>query len=305
MTHPAIEVKHLVKKFGSIVAVDDISFSVESGKCAGLLGQNGAGKTSTVRILQCVSPLTSGEALVHGISATLAARDIRKIIGVVPQQNDLDSDLTVWENLIIFARFFGISKKEAAKIVSAQLEFMDLTEKKNSRIDELSGGMKRRLLIARALINDPKVLILDEPTTGLDPQMRHLIWQKLRSLKERGLSMVLTTHYMEEAHQICDTVVIMDKGKILREGIPSSLVDELVGSEVIEIRYHIPPHVIKELLGGLSFDIETSGDTLYIYGTQSEEVMKRLIGQSGYTVLRRPATLEDVFLKITGRGFHE
>lgn len=250
-----IEVRNLVKKFGKFVAVDGITFSVDRQTCVGLLGPNGAGKTSTVRILECISPPTSGEAFVLGIPASLSARNIRERLGVVPQENDLDVDLTVWQNLTIFAKFFDIPKHIARKRIETLLEFMDLTTKKDCKIEELSSGMKRRVLVARALINEPEILILDEPTTGLDPQMRQIIWQKIGSLKDQGLSIILTTHYMEEAEQLCDVVLIMDMGKILKMGSPKDLVKELVGGEV--------------------------------------------------PVARRPANLEDVFLKLTGRGLNE
>ena len=255
-----IEVAGLMKRFGPIAAVDGISFGVERGTCVGLLGPNGAGKTSTVRILECISPASGGEARVLGIPASLAARGIRARLGVVPQDNDLDSDLTVEENLRVFARFFGIPRRTARERIAAQLAFMELADRGKSRIDELSGGMRRRLLVARALLNDPEILILDEPTTGLDPQMRHHIWERLHELKAGGLTMVLTTHYMEEAHQLCDRVIIMHAGRILREGEPNALIREVVGEDVADPRY----------AGG-----------------------------------RRHATLEDVFLALTGRGLHE
>jgi len=257
-----IEVSNLVKKFGNISAVNGISFGVEEGTCVGILGPNGAGKTSTVRILQCTSPSSSGDVRMLDMKAGLKSRQIRARIGVVPQENDLDTDLSVWSNLMVFARFFDISKADARSRIDEQLAFMDLANRKTSRIDELSGGMKRRLLIARALINKPSILILDEPTTGLDPQMRHMIWEKLLSLKARGLTMVLTTHYMEEAAKLCDKVIIMNYGKILRAGKPQALIDEVIGPEVVEIRDH----------GG---------------------------------VFKRQSTLEDVFLKLTGRALNE
>ncbi len=300
-----IEVDNLVKKFGDLTAVDGISFSVERGTCVGLLGPNGAGKSSTVRVLQCISPATSGSARVLGIEASLAARQIRARIGVVPQDNDLDGDLSVWDNMTVFARFFDIPRKIARERIEAQLSFMGLADRRKSRIDELSGGMRRRLLIARALINDPMLLILDEPTTGLDPQMRHVIWQQLRGLKGRGLTMVLTTHYMEEAQQLCDSVIIMDKGRILRIGEPLALVKELVGDEVIEVRNHVNAAEIERALGGLEYGMETFGDTVYITHMDVAAVMARVTASQMHAILRRPATLEDVFLKLTGRGLNE
>lgn len=299
-----IEVSHLRKTFGALAAVDGISFAVERGTCLGLLGPNGAGKTSTVRILECISPATGGVARVLGTEVGLSARSIRARIGVVPQENDLDGDLTVWQNLLVFSRFFDIPRRTAVKRIEAMLSFMDLGGRRTSRIKELSGGMQRRLLIARALINEPEILILDEPTTGLDPQMRHIIWQRLRLLKERGLTMVLTTHYMEEAHQLCDRVAIMDRGRILREGAPRRLVEELAGHEVIEVRDHGSIAEVERVLAGLSYRAEVFGDTVYLAHAEGNAVMERLV-KGPFTVLRRPATLEDVFLKLTGRGLNE
>lgn len=299
-----IEVRDLVKKFGSVTAVDGISFDVEEGTCLGLLGPNGAGKTSTVRILECVSPANSGEAFVFGTKAGLDARSIRGKMGVVPQENDLDNDLSVWQNLALFAKFFDIKRQVAKERIDAQLEFMDLFERKKGRIDELSGGMKRRLLIARALLNEPKILILDEPTTGLDPQMRHMIWHRIRALKQQGLTIVLTTHYMEEAEQLCDRVLIMDKGRILTDGAPLTLTKEMIGSEVIEIRNKSQQDVAKILIG-LPLKMESFGDTTYVSRFEHADVVQRLSDYPDLSFLRRPATLEDVFLKLTGRALNE
>jgi lipooligosaccharide transport system ATP-binding protein len=300
-----IEVRNLVKKFGDITAVDDISFFVSRSRCIGLLGPNGAGKTSTVRVLECVSPATGGEAHVLGEQANLSARAVRKRIGVVPQENDLDPDLTVWQNLILFSKFFDIPRREARQRIDDQLKFMELFERRFARIDELSGGMKRRLLVARALINDPEILMLDEPSTGLDPQMRHMIWQRLRALKKRGLTMVLTTHYMDEAEQLCDDVIIMDKGKILRMGSPQRLIQEMAGDEIIEVRNFDDQKNVKNLLSGLGYKMDVFGDTMYISRGDHADIFRRLLSKKEFTVLRRPATLEDVFLQLTGRGLNE
>ncbi len=300
-----ITVKGLVKRFNDFTAVDGISFDVYRGECLGVLGPNGAGKTTTVRILQCISPLTSGEVSVLDLKASINERRIRSQIGVVPQENDLDGDLTVRQNLLLFASFFDIPKHIAGPRIENWLQFLELTEKKHSRIDELSGGMKRRLLIARALLNEPKIVILDEPTTGLDPQARHLIWQRLRALKEKGITIVLTTQYMEEAQQLCDRLIIIDKGRILREGVPRDLVAQEVGQEVVEVRNHGSASSVLPLLTGLAFTAEQVGDTLYLYCRESVEIMKRLADREELSVLRRPATLEDVFLKLTGRGLGE
>lgn len=305
MLESLIEVKNLIKKYKDFTAVNDISFSVKEGECLGILGPNGAGKTTTVKIIQCISPLTFGDVTVLGLKASVDERKIRAVLGVVPQDNDLDNDLTVLQNLLIFTKFFDIPTKEAHSRIEKQLTFFELKEKLNSRIEELSGGMKRRLLLARALLNEPKVLILDEPTNGLDPQARHLMWQRLRQLKDRGVTMILNTHYMEEAQQICDRLLILDKGKILKEGRPRELIKNEVGQEVVEIRDHGDMQFILKILTGLKFNYETVGDTLYLYCDDSVEIMTRLSKCHDCAVLRRPATLEDLFLKLTGRGLQE
>lgn len=297
-----IEVNNLVKRFDKLVAVDGISFNVRRGECLGILGPNGAGKTTTVRILQCISPATSGTVSVFGMKAGLDERRIRALLGVVPQENDLDPDLTVHENLELFAALFDIPKITAKARVAEYLEFVELSDRASDKINQLSGGMKRRLLIARALLNEPKVMVLDEPTTGLDPQARHLIWQRLRALKNKGVTMVLNTQYMDEAQQLCDRLIIMDNGRILKEGNPKELVKNEVGYEVVEIRDYKGEENILEKLKGLEFNSETVGDTLYLYCRESKDILKQLAGYETISVLRRPATLEDVFLKLTGRG---
>jgi len=300
-----IEVKDLVKKFDGLTAVAGISFTVERGECLGILGPNGAGKTTTVRVIQCISPATSGTVSVLGMSASLDERRIRALLGVVPQENDIDPDLTVNENLELFAALFDIPKKVAKARIIEHLEFVELRERADSKISSLSGGMKRRLLVARALLNEPSIMILDEPTTGLDPQARHLIWQRLRTLKNNGVTMILNTHYMEEAEQICDRLLILDKGTILKEGIPKELVKSEVGEEVVEVRNHKGVKDVLRKLQGLEFNSEVVGDTLYLYCHESKEILTRLATAETFSVLRRLATLEDVFLKLTGRGLNE
>ena len=304
-----IEVQDLVKKFNGLTAVAGISFTVQSGECLGILGPNGAGKTTTVRIIQCISPPSSGIVTVFGMRATLNKRRIRALLGVVPQENDVDPDLTVNENLELFAALFDIPKKVAKARIREHLEFVGLTEKADNKIDSLSGGMKRRLLIARALLNEPRVMILDEPTAGLDPQARHLVWQRLRALKNKGVTMVLNTQYMEEAQQLCDRLLILDKGRILKTGVPKELVKNEVGDEVVEVRGHEGVENVLRKLQGLQFNSEVVGDTLYLYyhyhHHQSKEILTRLATSESISVLRRPATLEDVFLKLTGRGLSE
>ena len=222
----------LTKKFKAFTAVDGISFEINAGECFGFLGPNGAGKTTTVKMIHCVSPVTSGALTVFGQPASIDNRAVKKLIGVVPQENNLDIDLTVYENLLLFADFFDIDRKDARKRIQELLDFVELSAKKESKINDLSTGMKRRLLIGRALLNQPKLIIADEPTTGLDPQARHLVWQRLRQLKKEGATMILTTQYMEEAEQLCDRLVIMDKGKILIEGGPAELIRKEIGSAV-------------------------------------------------------------------------
>lgn len=300
-----ISVNNLVKKYKDFIAVNKISFQVNAGECLGILGPNGAGKTTTVRIIQCISPLTAGEVTVLGMKASVDERRIRAVLGVVPQDNDLDGDLTVIQNLILFTKFFDIPEKEARKRIEKQLTFFELKEKINNRIEELSGGMKRRLLLARALLNEPKILILDEPTNGLDPQARHLMWQRLRLLKEQGVTMILNTHYMEEAQQICDRLLILDKGRILKEGKPRQLIKDEVGQEVIEIRNFRGLQDLLTKLKGFNFQYEEIGDTVYLYCQESKDILTRLAQCEECIVLRRPATLEDLFLKLTGRGLGE
>ena len=301
-----VTAKNLTKKFGDLTAVDGISFEIQQGECVGFLGPNGAGKTSTVRMIHCVSPVTSGTLTVTGMPANINNRAIKNITGVIPQEINLDVDLTVDENLAIHARFFDIPRAEARKRINDYLKFVELDQKRNSKIDELSTGMKKRLLIARALINAPKLIIADEPTTGLDPQARHLIWQRLRELKREGATLILTTQYMEEAEQLCDRIVVMHKGRILKEGVPKSLIENEIGSEVIEIR--VPKEEDEKILSRLSgagSAHERVGDTLYFYCRDGKDLMRKVVEMNLHNVLNRPATLEDVFLKLTGRSLIE
>ncbi len=298
--------KDLSKKYGSLTAVDRISFEIREGECFGFLGPNGAGKTSTVKMIHCVSPVTSGTLTVNGLPADINNRALKMMTGVIPQEIALDTDLTVYENLIIFAKFFDIQKREAKKRIAELLKFVELEQKRNNKIDTLSTGMKRRLLIARALLNHPKLIVADEPTTGLDPQARHLIWERLRKLKSQGVTLILTTQYMEEAQQLCDRIVIMHKAKILKGGVPSKLVEEEIGREVVEVR--IPKEEDKKIIGHLaSFSCghERVGDTLYFYCRDGQGLMRRLVELDLHNYLTRPATLEDVFLKLTGRSLIE
>jgi lipooligosaccharide transport system ATP-binding protein len=301
-----VKASGLTKKYGDLVAVAGIDFEIREGECFGFLGPNGAGKTTTVRMIHCVSPVTSGTLTVGGMPSGINNRGLKMITGVIPQEINLDNDLTVAENLVVFARFFDIGRREAKARIAELLRFVELEAKAGSKISELSTGMKRRLLIARALINRPRLIVADEPTTGLDPQARHLIWQRLRQLKTQGTTLVLTTQYMEEAQQLCDRIVVMYQGRILKEGTPASLVEGEIGREVVEVR--MPPEDDARILAELTaFPCvhERVGDTLYFYCRDGHPLMRKLLELDLPNTLNRPATLEDVFLKLTGRSLHE
>ncbi len=299
-----IDARRIEKSFGTLKAVAGVSLQVEAGECFGILGPNGAGKTTTIKMLHGAVQPDAGDLMVLGRDVMTQSRLVREGMGVVSQEDTLDRDLTVYENLWVYAGFFGISRKASLSRIERLLDFMQLREKWDSKIKTLSGGMKRRLHIARALIHEPKFLILDEPTTGLDPQARHLVWQRLRELGARGLTILLTTHYMEEAAQLCDRVGIMDEGQFLVEGAPQALVRERVGDEVYELK----GGASKELLDSLkSLDVaaESVADMLYLYNRDGMPVMERLIASGRKDFLRRPATLEDLFLRLTGRELRD
>lgn len=303
---PIVRVKNLTKRFGDLVALDSISFDVSEGECFGLLGPNGAGKTTTIKMLYGLCTVTSGKLFVADLSVPERLREIKRLLGVVPQENNLDPDLTVLENLLVYARYFDLPKKEAQRRAIELLQFVELDGRKDAKIEELSAGMKRRLIIARALLHHPKILLLDEPTTGLDPQARHLIWQRLRKLKREGTTLILTTHYMEEAEQLSDRVAILEKGKILRIGPPRELVLAEVGSEVIELRLEEGEEPrIQELVEGDGLGWEKAGDTLYLYCRDGRAILPILAKLPHLKLLHRPATLEDLFLKLTGRRLRE
>jgi len=302
----AIVGRHLIKRFGDLVAVDDVDLRVEAGECFGILGPNGAGKTTTVRMVHAVTPLTAGDLMVLGLCVDRDPVAVKRRIGVVPQEENLDPDLTPWENLLVFARYFDIPRAEARRRATDLLEFVGLTARSASPLGELSGGMKRRLLIARALLNQPELLILDEPTTGLDPQARHLVWQRLRTLKAQGVTQLLTTHYMEEAAQLCDRIALMDAGRILRQGPPMELVRAEIGEEVIEIRGDEALHRdALAILDGRDLRWEHAGDTLYLYCSDGRALLPRLSALRPPHLLHRPASLEDLFLKLAGRSLQE
>jgi lipooligosaccharide transport system ATP-binding protein len=300
-----IEARGLVKRYKGILAVAGVDFSVQAQECFGFLGPNGAGKTTLIRMISCVYPLSEGVLLVDNKDVMKEPRAIKAVIGVVPQEENLDPDLTVLHNLLVYARYFDIPKEVARRRVQELLELFQLLDRQRSRIDTLSGGMKRRLIIARAMLNNPKILILDEPTAGLDPQARHLVWHKLRYLKEQGVTMILSTHNMEEAAHLCDRLVIMDQGRIVVQDRPANLIRQYVGQEVLELR--LDPvgksNVLKQLQS-YSVTIEDVGDTLYVFSKDGGSLPQQLMIAGGELV-RRQATLEDVFLRLTGRGLKE
>ncbi len=300
-----IQARGLTKTFGDLVAVDAIDFDVAPGESFGFLGPNGAGKTSTMRMIGCVSPMSAGTLRILGQDPDRDGPRIRARLGVVPQQDTLDNELTVRENLLIYGRYFGLSRAECAKRADDLLEFAQLTEKSDAQVEHLSGGMKRRLTIARSLINEPDLMLLDEPTTGLDPQARHLLWDRLYRLKQRGVTLVLTTHYMDEAEQLCDRLVVMDKAKIVAEGSPRSLIERYSTREVTELRF--PAGVQETLdgrLDGLAERIERLPDRVLLYADDGEAAVAaaHARGLEPETVLVRRSTLEDVFLRLTGRS---
>lgn len=293
-----------MKRFGDLVAVDRIAFRVREGEVFGFLGPNGAGKTTAMKMIQCISPKSGGTLEVFGMDVDTQARRIKSRLGVVPQENNLDPDFSAYRNLLIYARYFGIPKREAEKRADELLAFMQLEEKRDVLVDNLSGGMKRRLIIARALVNEPELLILDEPTIGLDPQARHLIWEKLRSLQAEGNTLVLTTHYLDEAERLCDRLVIMDRGRILIEGAPADLIREHAGSNVVEVeRTEKAVARLKEL--GVNYDL--AGDVLQVFTDRPNEIAQELLEVCRHeaAVTVRPATLEDVFLRMAGRRLRE
>ncbi|GMV16676.1 MAG: ATP-binding cassette domain-containing protein [Polyangiaceae bacterium] len=304
-----VEASLLEKRYADFVAVAGIDFRIDKGECFGFLGPNGAGKTSTMRMLQSVSLPSAGKLRVLGMDPSRDGKLIRARIGVCPQADNLDPDLLAHQNLLVYGRYFPQPKAVTARRADELLDFVALGEKRDAPIPELSGGMKRRLVIARALINDPELLLLDEPTTGLDPQARHLIWSKLRELRARGVTMVLTTHYMDEAERLCDRLVIMDSGKILAEGAPRALIETHVGQEVFELGASADEAraFLAELdLGGAEH--EHTGDVLAVFLGKRSELSERLMErarQAGSRYLLRNATLEDVFLKLTGRELGE
>jgi lipooligosaccharide transport system ATP-binding protein len=302
---PLIHARGLTKRFGTLTAVDAIDFDVAPGESFGFLGPNGAGKTSAMRMIACVSPVSEGTLRILDLDPATDGARIRGRLGVVPQQDTLDTEISVLDNLVIYGRYFGLSRAESRRRARELLEFAQLAERAGDKVEPLSGGMKRRLTIARALINEPSILLLDEPTTGLDPQARHLLWERLYRLKQRGVTLVLTTHYMDEAEQLCDRLVVMDKARIVAEGTPRSLIAEWSTREVTEMRF---PVGVQETLGdrldGIGDRIELLPDRVLVYSDDGEAVATTVHGRGlvPQTVLVRRSSLEDVFLRLTGRS---
>src|SRR2546421_12447178 len=305
--HSLIRARGLTKRFGDRVAVDAVDFDVARGEAFGFLGPNGAGKTSTMRMIGCVSPVSEGTLRVLGMDPEHDGPRIRARVGTVPQADTLDLELTVRQNLRVYARYFDIARNEARDRTEALLDFVQLRERGDDQVEALSGGMKRRLVIARGLINDPDILLLDEPTTGLDPQARHLVWDRLYRLKQQGVTIVLTTHYMDEAEQLCDRLVVMDKAKIVAFGSPRSLIDQYSSREVLELRFPIDSTPALDGLDGLAERIEALPDRVLLYTSDGEAAAAAVHGRGlrPESTLVRRSTLEDVFLRLTGRSLIE
>ena len=308
MSVPVIRAENIAKKYGDFVAVDGISFEVARGESFGLLGPNGAGKSTTMKMIAAVSTRTSGNLEVLGMDPNVDGPAIRSQLGVVPQEDNLDQELRVRENLITYGRFFGMSHAAVAKRADELLEFAQLTDRAKSKVEPLSGGMKRRLTIARSLMNDPQMLLLDEPTTGLDPQARHILWDRLFRLKEHGTTLVLTTHYMDEAEQLSDRIVVVDKGAIMAEGSPAQLIRQYSSKEVLEVRYGSDKNAsVAKSIADVGERQEILPDRILIYSENGErdlaEITKR--GHHPTTSLVRRSSLEDVFLRLTGRSLVE
>jgi len=305
MTETLVEARGLTKKFDDFVAVDAIDFDIQKGEAFGFLGPNGAGKTSIMKMITTVSPITDGKMTVFGLDPATQGRTIRQRLGVVPQEDNLDLELTVSENLYIYGRYHDMGRADIKERITELLEFAQLSDRAAAKVETLSGGMKRRLTIARALINDPDLVILDEPTTGLDPQARHVLWDRLYRLKRQGATLIITTHYMDEAEQLCDRLVVMDKGEIVAEGSPRELIEEYAPREVVELRFGEDGSDDAALkLDGLASRSEVLADRVLLYTDNADHTQQGLASRGIHPdqVLVRRSTLEDVFLRLTGRG---
>ena len=306
---PLVEAKALTKHFDGSAAVGGVDFAVARGEVFGFLGPNGAGKTTTMRMIACVSPRTDGALSVLGLDPRTHGAQIRARIGVVPQLDNLDLELSVWDNLVIYGRYFGLPMAEVRERAEELLDFARLTDRRHDRVDPLSGGMRRRLTIARGLMNRPELFLLDEPTTGLDPQARHLLWERLYRLKREGVTLVLTTHYMDEAEQLCDRLVIMDQGLIVAEGSPRALIERYCTREVVELRYPTPEiqATAAGRLGEAGEQVEPLPDRLLVYTDHADDTVRHIgdLDATHDSALSRRSSLEDVFLQITGRRLDE
>ena len=304
-TDSLIHARGLVKRFGDFTAVDGIDFDLRKGEAFGFLGPNGAGKTSTMRMIGCVSPVTEGTLRVFGLDPGKDGVQIRARLGVVPQMDTLDMELTVRENIVIYGRYFGLPRRQLRARADELLDFVQLTERATDRVEPLSGGMKRRLTIARSLVNEPTVLLLDEPTTGLDPQARHVLWDRLFRLKEVGVTLVVTTHFMDEAEQLCDRLVVIDRGRIMAEGTPRQLIREHSTREVLEVRFGADRNAaVVAQLEDIGSRIEVLPDRILVYADDGEAALEAVAarGLNPITSLVRRSSLEDVFLRLTGRS---
>ncbi len=304
MTSDMIVAKDLKKVYGDFVAVDGINFTVKQGESFGLLGPNGAGKSTTMKMISSVSKRTGGELTILGKDPDKFGPEIRAHLGVVPQKDMLDRELKAWENLYTYGRYFGLSRKFLKPKVEELLAFAQLEEKRNEKVEELSGGMQRRLAIARGLVNEPEMLLLDEPTTGLDPQARHILWDRLFRLKEQGVTLVITTHYMDEAEQLCDRLIVMDKGKIMADGSPTELIKKYSSKEVVEVRFGTDKNEqFADEIKKLADRIEVLPDRILVYTAHGEQTLEAIVakGMNPVTSLVRRSSLEDVFLRLTGR----
>ena len=303
-TSPLVEARGLTKRFGTFTAVDAVDFEVAKGEAFGFLGPNGAGKSSTMRMIAAVSPISGGTLRVLGMDPAADGPAIRARLGVVPQEDNLDLELTVYENLLIYGRYFGMSRAAIKERAAELLDFVQLTERRDDQVDPLSGGLKRRLTIARSLVSGPDLLLLDEPTTGLDPQARHVLWDRLYRLKQSGVTLVLTTHYMDEAEQLCDRLVVMDKARIVAEGSPRQLIAEHSSREVVELRFEVDAQdAALPALEGIAERIEPLPDRVLLYVDDGDKAAA-VVHDRGLvpaTVVVRRSTLEDVFLRLTGR----
>jgi lipooligosaccharide transport system ATP-binding protein len=295
-----IEGRGVTKRYDGLLAVDQVDFSIENTECFGFLGPNGAGKTTIMKMIYCRIPLTSGEISVDGLSVRSHPRKIKSFIGVATQEDNLDNDLTVFENLWVYSRYFDIPGDASRKRIDSLLTFFDLGDKRNTQVDDLSGGMKRKLSVARSLINDPKILIMDEPTTGLDPTARRQIWDTIIKLRSEGKTVILTTHYMDEAEELCDRIALVFGGKILEYGSPDDIIERVIGAYVCEL-YAPSEKAMDDVRNAIQGNIRQVGNRLFVYGNDADQLRSRCEAATGVKHYVKSATLEDVFLKLTGR----